>query len=629
MTQNKSIDVKGQVSKGFAKTPIKIDGKNAFIIHDKLVADGPVDEKGVPLINPKTGEPYEGFNDDMAGIVWDMREQVTGFTMKALPPNNQVFQLPTYGVLTLLARKTPIFLYDHPAFKKVARTAFTDGENVFIDADFARKIHEEEKKHSDKSGIMFVILHELLHKLLLHVDRLKNFPHDIANIAEDYVINGKLTTEFRMRPVPSLVDTLVGTTDEDAKKYSGLSEETIAHQLVERKKKEKKKEGGGGGGQQQGGGQGQSGSGQDSQNGNQPGQGQGQGNGKGQPGQGQSSGGGSGEGSGGEQEDDQKNEGPSTDRHVISPEELADILKEEGLMETVGQALNVADPDDVEAVGKKQQSVMRDITDSISEARARNAECGGHMPGAHIADYAADIIGDLVTGKLTWKLGITRHILGDSLNLRPSDEEPSITWMLDAESTGIDPFYMGAPIPHASDETVLCLVDTSGSTGIGDMRKQFVQEALGLKKGYSSAGDTAKEVVLLSADTVLRGEPLIINESNYHQLLQEGVKIFGNGGTDFANCLHQALELPLLKKKRISSVIYFTDCCDAVPRKEDFQKYLDKGMKVVFVTTPGMWNEAWNRELTWAEVYCIEEGTQVNLDSSDKKVNQNTRRGKM
>ncbi len=601
MTQNKGIDIRGAVSQGFAKTPVKVNGKQAYIVHDKLVADGPVDENGVPLIDPKTGERYDGPNDDMAGIVWDMREQVTGLTMKYIPEMKQTFQMPTYGVLSLLARKTPIFLYDHPRFKKIARTAFTDGENVFIDADFARKIHEEEKKHPSKSGIMFVILHELMHKLLLHVDRLKNFPHDIANIAEDYVINGKLTTEFHIRPVPSLVDVLVGTTDEDAKKYSGLSEETIAHQLIERKKKQKKKDD----------------NGKDKKQG-----------------QSQQSGGGMEGGSGNSSQEQEGQEGgddnePQVDRHVISPEELADILKEEGLMDTVGQALNIADPDDVEAVAKKQQSIVRDITDSISEARARNAECGGHMAGAHIADYAAEIVGDLVTGKLTWKLGITRHILGDSLNLRQSDEEPSITWMLDAASTGIDPFYMGAPIPHSSDETVLCLVDTSGSTGVGDMRKQFVQEALGLKKGYSSAGDTAKEVVLLSADTVLRGEPLIINEHNYHDLLKEGVKIFGNGGTDFANCLHQALDLPILKKKRISSVIYFTDCCDAVPRKEDFQKYIDKGMKIVFVTTPGMWNDAWNRELNWAEVYCIEEGTQVNLDATDKKVNQNTRRGRV
>ncbi len=49
------------------KTPVKINGQNGVIVHDKLCSDGPVDLKtGEPLIDPSTGEPYPGPNDDMA-----------------------------------------------------------------------------------------------------------------------------------------------------------------------------------------------------------------------------------------------------------------------------------------------------------------------------------------------------------------------------------------------------------------------------------------------------------------------------------------------------------------------------------------------------------------------------------
>ena len=111
--------------------------------------------------------------------------------------------------------------------------------------------------------------------------------------------------------------------------------------------------------------------------------------------------------------------------------------------------------------------------------------------------------------------------------------------------------------------------------------------------------------------------------------MKEGVPVFGDGGTCFANCLKEALQLPLLKKEKVKSVIYFSDCEDRVPAREEFEEYLNKGIKIVFVTTPGCWNEEWNKRITWAEVYCIEEGTKVDLDKSEEQLITDTRRNKM
>lgn len=45
--------------------------------------------------------------------------------------------------------------------------------------------------------------------------------------------------------------------------------------------------------------------------------------------------------------------------------------------------------------------------------------------------------------------------------------------------------------------------------------------------------DTAPEVIMTFADTVVRGKPILINEKSVHSLLRSGVTAAGLGGTDF------------------------------------------------------------------------------------------------
>ena len=239
---------------------VKIGGKNGIIIWDKLCADGPKDPKtNEPLIDPETGEDYPGPNDDMAELLHDYLVKIRG--PMNLPTGGTV---PRFGVLSLLAMKTPIFCYDHPRLKKIANTAFTDGRSIFVDADFMRKLVDQEKETGGKlSGMLFLLMHELMHKLFAHVGRLKNIPPKIANIAEDLVINGKLVKGFdTIKPVPLLYEVGVGMKPEEAEKYHSMSEEVVAEMLMrqefqkkKKKEQEKKKQqqqkqkGGGGSGQ--------------------------------------------------------------------------------------------------------------------------------------------------------------------------------------------------------------------------------------------------------------------------------------------------------------------------------------------------------------------------------------------
>lgn len=610
------------------RTPVKIGGRKGIYIHDKLCSDGPVDEvTGQPLIDPATGKPYRGPNDDMADLI---HEYLVKIRADMNLSGNISQTVPRFGVLSLIARNTPIYVYDHPAFKEIANTAFTDGINVFIDADFMRKLWQQEIDSDGKySGVIFLVMHELMHKLYYHVDRLKKFPPRIANIAEDMVINGKLVKGFTMlKPVKLLAEIGHGMKSEEADKYFSMAEEVVAEMLLiqERKKKQKqqqdKQKQKGGAGNQQGSGSGSpGGEGDDSdeddedqdQNNNNQDQEQEEKNGKGKSNQSDDM----------EAEEDEE----YSPIHHITPEELLKVIEKNGL-KGVAEALDLPKSDDVEGIAKKKAEAKMQTVDAVQRAISEAARCDGKYPGGHIAEEAAELIGGLEKGKINWKLAIKKHIMGDGQKLYHSDDEAAITWLLDEETTGVAPFYSGASIPQAPDETVLVLVDTSGSTSGGNMRKEFLQEALGLKRGVSSASDAARKVIILSADTTIRGETLEITDYNVEKLRHEGVPIFGNGGTDFKRCLNEALDLPIMKKEKVKSVIYFTDCCDNPPTRADFEQHLEKGIKIVFVTTPGMWDEKWNHAVSdWAEVYCIEEGTVANLDKEE--INADTRRNNM
>lgn len=602
----------------YRQTPVKVGGKNGIVIHNLLCSDGPVDPiTKEPLINPETGKPYEGKNDDMSDLIHKYQVKLRS----SISINNE--GAARFGVLSLIAMNTPIFCYDHPRLKEVTNTAFTDGISVFVDADFMRKLHkQEEESDGTKYGVMFLLLHELMHKLSMHTVRMRNMDPVIANIAQDLVINGKLLKSFgsTVPPVPLLEEIGQGMNEQSAEKYYKMSEEVVAEMLIieERKKQQKKQkqEGGQGQGEGQGSGKGKS---------------QGSGSGKGSKGESGDGGDESGKDQG-EGDEEKKGKGKDKDEyndiHHITPEELIKILEEEGLQGAL-KSLDYPKSDDVEAIGKMKEKDKLNTIDAVQNALSQASKCGGKYPGQHIAEEAAMLLEGLEKGKLVWKLGVRKHIHGEGQKLYKNDDEAAIPWHLSKETMGVDPWYEGALIPQAPDETVLCLIDTSGSTGRGTMRKEFAQECLSLKKGVSSMGDTARKVVIISADTVLRGEPLVITENNIEQLMKEGVPIFGNGGTSFANCLKEALELPLLKKEKIKSVIYFTDCEDMLPSRQDFEEYLNKGIRIVFVTTPGCWNEEWNQKLTWAEVYCIEENTEVNMEKTEGELVTNTRKNKM
>lgn len=553
-------------------------------------------------------------------------------------------QLPRYGVLTLLLRSTPCFVYGHPALKKLSKTAFTDGVHVFISEELFQNIYDEEEASKGKQeGLVPLMMHELMHKLFNHTGRLLSFPPALANIATDLSINTRLREGFPdIEWVPTLKEGGLGFREGDREKYLGLSEESIARDLLEdflakRKKKEQQKGQKGQKGQQGQQGQGQQGQGQQGQG--QPGgqQSGGQGgqpqNGKGQKGQpgGQQSGGQGGQpqpggqqgdeqgqGGGGQEEDLSDIFGGDNDNHIVDLGELIKTMEDAGLQGALDK-LQLPGSEDVEKIGQVREEADLRRVEAVERAAAQCAQNGGKYPGSHIVECATDIVRGFTRGKLTWRLLVQEALMGEGLRYKGSMEEPSsiyyseeVTEMLGQE------VYLPVELPYKPQSVVLCMIDTSGSVNQQDI-KAFLSEIFELKTASNGFSDGASEVIILSADTVLRGEPIEVTDANCDELMQKGVQVFGRGGTDLGHSLKQAVNSDIMKDKNIRSVVYFTDLFDTPP------KYSDLGLKrddvaVVYVAAPSTHSqhvaEFAKAVADYARVAEINESTEVDLSET-------------
>ena len=431
-----------------------------------------------------------------------------------------------------------------------------------------------------------------------------------------------------------------GFKEGDVEKYKTWDEETIANELMKAREKNNKNnqqspgqgqknpqsnqgQGQGQQGQgssQQGSGQGQQGQGQGQQQGQGNGQSKQQGPGQGQQGQQPQPGQGQGQGQQGEGEGQPEPDG-TWDRHTISPQELIKTLEDLGL-QNVLDALELPSSDDVEAIGELEKKTLARDVELIEKAASQKAQLGDKYPGGHILEAASEIVKGITEGKLDWKLGLQRAIAGEGMNFRKDMEEPADIYYVDPVDMGLDnEVYLGAEIPYKPEKVILVLIDTSGSVDSSYFRA-FLSEIFTLKGAEGSLNETASEIIVLSADTVLRGEPIEITDSNMEDLIREGFKMFGRGGTDLAHSLKSALALPLLSEKLIDTVIYFTDLGDSPPQMKDMPETIKN---VTYITTPDCMNLEFAKAVSdYARVYPIEKGLTVDLSAdatSDMPVN--------
>jgi predicted metal-dependent peptidase len=548
-------------------------------------------------------------NDELAQIMEDTKLYVSGEKMES------GYMVPRFGLLSLKARATPMYVYDHPRFRKITNTAFTDGVHLFICADFMRQLmKEEDASNGMEQGIVPLVLHELMHMILNHTRRLTQFPRDIANQAEDLSINAKLQLGFpEIQWAPSLREVGLSFRAGDVEKYAKLAEETIARELMQQKppqnqnqNQQQQQQKGGQGSCQQGGGGGQQ---QKGQQGGQQGQQQQQ---KGDQGDQQ-------------EQDGEKGDQEWDNNHTVPLEDFIEALEEAGL-DHIRDALDLPESQSLEEIGKIEEQVRLKDIDAIQKAAMQKAQMGGKYPGAHIVDAAQEMVKGLTAGKLEWKLGLKSFIFGEGMRFRYNEMEPGDIYYVDPSDMGLSmEIFIGQDLPHKPEEVILVLIDTSGSVDSNQL-KAYLSEVFGLKRENAGLGDTASEVVVISADTVVRGNPIEITEENADELFSTGLALSGRGGTDLANDLRMTMKLPMFEEKKFSGVVFFTDLCDNPPTKNDFPSNLP----LCFITLPHLMQEEFARKVKeFARVYPIEDGITVDLTDDHLQTAVNTRKQKM
>lgn len=111
-------------------------------------------------------------------------ERVTYFS----PSNGERIDYPRYGMLSELLAKTPCRVYDLPELKARCDTAFVDTTSrMYISDTFFLECEKEQLE--GKNSLFFIFQHEMEHLRRMHFQRMLDFPHSIANEAQDIRIN--------------------------------------------------------------------------------------------------------------------------------------------------------------------------------------------------------------------------------------------------------------------------------------------------------------------------------------------------------------------------------------------------------------------------------------------------------
>lgn len=526
-------------------------------------------------------------------------------------------KVPRFGLMSLMLVSTPCHLYDNPVMNKITKTAFTDGINIYIHADFWRKLLDEQlQSDGKKKGPVQIIMHELMHKILRHVQRHMKYQRWLANAAQDKVINTRISLAFpELDPwADTLRETGLGFGRGDREKYGlgNMTEEAVMLEMLAARPKEIKQS-------------------KSSKKGNQPGSG----SGGGAPGPGQSGGSGSGPASdeedfdadetdntndaeGGASDDSDLDErfGGKDDEHTVTPEDLARRMKEGGMDESM-RRLKIPDPDDKVAHDRQKNNADLQRVDAIGRAAQEMERNGGVYPGADIVTYCSDMLRAEARGKLRWRLEWRDAILNAKREMKyVEDDEPNEIYHVDEISEILgQPVYTGVRIPHSRASIVLFLFDVSGSMDNSSVQEGLT-EALALKRAVNSFSDTASEVLLLQCDTHVKGNHLIeINESNKETIFKKGIQRLAQGGTNLAQSLCEAMELKQVKDKDVRAIVFITDSYDNPPKLSQLPERARKATIVyTIVSSTGMdRTEEFAKGLDHGRVVMIEDQTEVDL----------------
>lgn len=312
-----------------------------------------------------------------------------------------------------------------------------------------------------------------------------------------------------------------------------------------------------------------------------------------------------------------------SESHYMSPEALDEIFKRANA-HNLSKTLGYDTPEKIEKMRQDTQSNMEQAVRNAAEEMNRNRS----YPGAHMVNHAMRDLNEFRKPVLSVKKMIEK-VFSMSIGKRKTAYDimtPSIVSSVSPREMGFrssgDIPYMGSHIPvKPKKNLVMCIIDTSGSTG--NILHRLVGDAMQLAK--KNRHDTAPEIIMTFADTVVRGKPILINEKTVQSLLRSGVSAAGLGGTDFLAPLLGACKATekggSFAGRKLSHILYFTDGECHLPARE----HLPKDMPPVMFLVPESryykeFEDAVNAS-GWATVTYFGEDqvTQLDLESSARK----------
>ncbi|MEM6709197.1 MAG: hypothetical protein AAF648_10470 [Pseudomonadota bacterium] len=482
--------------------------------------------------------------------------------------------LPRFGVLSILARRVPFHLYDHPALCALCDTAFTDGIHVFVSTAFFQQVMAEDAQRG-KDGeryqsMTLILLHELSHILFRHHARLpRSAPPMLWAVACDIAINLRLLAAYpRLIPGP-VFDNAWGVRRDEQARYDGVGEEQIlfelwdapaeaAEPLVSQLK-----------------------SALDA-------------------------------GENPALSTDERGSAQGVHDHLQSIERVARSLDEHGLSH-VREALQLPDPDDrggFEQLRARFELQLVNDLDQASELREAHP-AGDAMAGGHLERCVDEWVEFERNGRIDWRQLLTELIIGSDMRYEHSDELPSDIYFVEPESMQLEaPLYLGSLLPAAPAGVVLCIIDSSTSVS-GDLLALFLGELSALIEHESIQEG---RLFITAADTTFRGDLQCFSPQD-RSALPERMRVHGRGGTDIAGVINESLiwvqEQDNFDPADFQTLIYFSDLLDHAPTPERLPEHLPQ---MLFITPPSAQAQRFRRQVAGiAEVAEIRDGTVVEL----------------
>jgi hypothetical protein len=506
--------------------------------------------------NPSAGTAWNA-SPDLQYLLDEARVYVGGDA----PIEQGGAYLPRYGILSLLSRDTPGYVYTHPAIAALCDTAFTDGCHVFFYGPFLEALCQSERDNPGCLERVPVWCHELMHVLLEHHRRLRNFPQPIANVATDCSINPRIALMLRERhqkhgPIFACGSGLANPAE--IERYRKLSEEQIARELM-----------------------------QQSEQAPQP---------KPQPVNGEKT-----------------SYGSAEDVHAIPLAELIRVLEANPDITYVKESLRLPGSDQKQAIRELEEQSHARTLQKVTEAKRLMQRYGDRYPGRHVDSYAIEILDELSEPKIEWIASLADLLAGTGTEVMYSDDHPSKIFYVDPQDMNLpNEIYLGSHIPAQADSVVLNILDTSGSVN-RNLLKRYVTEVLGSLEQGRGIGT----VLMFYADTIVRGKPMRITRETVSEFLRH-IEVRGRGGTEFVNPIKQALGHPEIQQDlgRIRALLYFTDLGCSPPARSDLPARLPP---MAFVTTPGCFEIGFAKAVReYARVIEIQDHTIIDLDQLHK-----------